>query len=105
MTLASQDTSFRTSLGLSVPSGLCVYDTRPQVSGHEMTAILFLSVWGPHSLLHIWYRVSLPGLKQPLRTVNPHLAPLGLHGLLQRERYIYSGQHSRFQGALCVPVD
>ena len=39
---------------------------------------------GPPSLLHIWYRVSFPGLKQPGRTVNHphHLAPLGLHGQL-----------------------
>jgi hypothetical protein len=33
--------------------------------------------WGPHSLLHNVYRVSLPGVNRPGRGVNrpPHLAP------------------------------
>ena len=51
-------------------------------SNREGDTVLHLGV--APSLLHIWYRVSFPGLKQPGRTVNlpPHIAPLGLHDSL-----------------------
>jgi hypothetical protein len=66
--------------------------------------------WGPPSLLYNGYRVSFPGVQRPGRGVNhpPYLAPrlkkeysytstppLGLHGLLQGDLYLYLYKEGR----------